>query len=73
MPHHLDTASVNNVDENGAWQFQTSTDKANQAAVQDAVQRKKAVVATATGVSYDTGISGATAVGNSAVSTVAAR
>ncbi|WP_454903448.1 hypothetical protein [Variovorax gossypii] len=35
-------ASANNVGENIAWQFQTSTDKANQAAVQDMIQRKKA-------------------------------
>ena len=34
--------SANNVGENGAWQFQTSADKANQAAVQDMIQRKKA-------------------------------
>lgn len=35
-------ASANNVGENSAWQFQTSADKANQAAVQDMIQRKKA-------------------------------
>ena len=35
-------ASANNVGENSAWQFQTSTDTANQAAVQDMIQRKKA-------------------------------
>lgn len=35
-------ASANNVGENSAWQFQTSADKANQAAIQDMVQRKKA-------------------------------
>ncbi|HEX7865176.1 MAG TPA: hypothetical protein VF555_09505 [Variovorax sp.] len=35
-------AMANNVGENSAWQFQTSADKANQAAVQDMVQRKKA-------------------------------
>jgi len=35
-------ASANNVGENSAWQFQASADKANQAAVQDMVQRKKA-------------------------------
>ncbi|KQW57198.1 hypothetical protein ASC92_13135 [Variovorax sp. Root411] len=35
-------ASANNVGENSAWQFQISTDKANQAAVQDMIQRKKA-------------------------------
>ena len=34
--------SANNVGENSAWQFQTSADKANQAAVQDMIQRKKA-------------------------------
>ncbi|WP_295987890.1 hypothetical protein [uncultured Variovorax sp.] len=35
-------ALANNVGENSAWQFQTSADKANQAAVQDMIQRKKA-------------------------------
>jgi hypothetical protein len=35
-------AWANNVGENSAWQFQTSADKANQAAVQDMIQRKKA-------------------------------
>lgn len=35
-------ASANNAGENSAWQFQSSADKANQAAVQDMVQRKKA-------------------------------
>ena len=35
-------ASANNVGENSAWQFQSSADKANQAAIQDMVQRKKA-------------------------------
>lgn len=35
-------ALANNVGENAAWQFQTSADKANQAAVQDMIQRKKA-------------------------------
>jgi hypothetical protein len=34
--------SANNVGENSAWQFQTSADKASQAAVQDMIQRKKA-------------------------------
>jgi hypothetical protein len=34
-------ASANNLGENGAWQFQTSTDKANQAAVQDMIQKRK--------------------------------
>ncbi|SFO77447.1 hypothetical protein SAMN05443579_10662 [Variovorax sp. PDC80] len=33
---------ANNVGENSAWQFQTSADKANQAAIQDMVQRRKA-------------------------------
>lgn len=33
---------ANNVGENSAWQFQTSADKANQAAVQDMIQRRKA-------------------------------
>lgn len=33
---------ANNVGENAAWQFQTSADKANQAAVQDMIQRRKA-------------------------------
>jgi hypothetical protein len=36
------TVSANNAGENSAWQFQTSADKANQAAVQDMIQRKKA-------------------------------
>lgn len=35
-------ASANNIGENAAWQFQTSADKANQAAIQDMIQRKKA-------------------------------
>jgi hypothetical protein len=35
-------ACANNVGENSAWQFQSSADKANQAAVQDMIQRKKA-------------------------------
>jgi hypothetical protein len=33
---------ANNVGENAAWQFQTSADKANQAAIQDMIQRRKA-------------------------------
>jgi hypothetical protein len=35
-------ASANNIGENPAWQFETSADKANKAAVQDMIQRKKA-------------------------------
>jgi hypothetical protein len=35
------TASANNVGENAAWQFQTSADKVNQAAVQDMIQKRK--------------------------------
>jgi hypothetical protein len=35
-------ASANNIGENSGWQFQTSADKANLAAVQDMIQRKKA-------------------------------
>lgn len=35
------TALANNLAENVAWQFQTSTDKANAAMVQDMVQKKK--------------------------------
>ena len=36
------TGLANNVGENAAWQFQTSADKTNQAAIQDMIQRKKA-------------------------------
>lgn len=34
-------AFANGLGENSSWQFQTSADKANQAAVQDMIQRKK--------------------------------
>jgi len=34
-------AQANNVGENAAWQFQTSTDKVNQAAVQDMIRKQK--------------------------------
>lgn len=34
-------ALANGVGENAAWQFQTSTDKVNQAVVQDMIQRRK--------------------------------
>lgn len=34
-------ALANNVGENEAWQFQTSTDEANQALIQDMIQRHK--------------------------------
>lgn len=35
-------ASANNIGENSAWQFETSADKANQAAIQNMIQQKKA-------------------------------
>jgi len=35
------TALANNVGENVAWQFQTSADKVNQAAVQDLMQKRR--------------------------------
>jgi hypothetical protein len=38
---HVPTASANNVGENAAWQFQTSADKVNQAALQDMIQKRK--------------------------------
>jgi hypothetical protein len=34
-------ALANNVGENYAWQFQTTTDKANQAAIQDMIRKKQ--------------------------------
>lgn len=34
-------ALANNVGENAAWQFQTSTDKVNQAAIQDMIRKQK--------------------------------
>lgn len=34
-------AGANNVGENAAWQFQTSADKVNQAAVQDMIQKRR--------------------------------
>lgn len=34
-------ALANNIGENGAWQFQTSADKVNQAAIQDMIQKRK--------------------------------
>lgn len=34
-------ASANNVGENVAWQFQTTADKVNQAAIQDMIQKRK--------------------------------
>ncbi len=49
---------ANNVGENAAWQFQTSADKVNAAAVQDMIQKKKSgyYAAPVTNYNYTTNI-----------------
>ena len=62
-------AQANNVGENAAWQFQTSTDKVNQAAVQDMIRKQKSgyyaapVYNTTVGRQYNCNVS-ATSTGN---------
>ncbi|WP_422084805.1 MULTISPECIES: hypothetical protein [Variovorax] len=62
-------ALANNVGENAAWQFQTSADKVNQAAVQDMIRKQKSgyyaapVYNTTIGRQYNCNVS-ATSTGN---------
>jgi len=62
-------AFANNVGENAAWQFQTSTDKVNQAAIQDMIRKQKSgyyaapVYNTTIGRQYNCNVS-ATSTGN---------
>lgn len=62
-------AQANNAGENAAWQFQTSTDKVNQAAVQDMIRKQKSgyyaapVYNTTVGRQYNCNVS-ATSTGN---------
>lgn len=62
-------AFANNVGENAAWQFQTSTDKVNQAAIQDMIHKQKSgyyaapVYNTTIGRQYNCNVS-ATSTGN---------
>ncbi len=67
---HAPSASANNVGENAAWQFQTSADKANQAMVQDMIQKRRSgyyaapVYTTTIGRQFNCNVN-ATAQGNS--------
>ncbi|MDD3800048.1 MAG: hypothetical protein PHE36_12815, partial [Novosphingobium sp.] len=69
-------AMANNVGENYAWQFQTTADKANQAAILDLIEKKKSGYYSPPITTYITSIDrqynctvGATATGNQGTNT----